>query len=163
MTVRAQWESLPPDSRRRLLTILTAARTAPHAGRDNGEWERLAVWAQKHLDTPTSGHPTLEGPLLPSAVRAVLAGEAGDEAAEYVWADLAEAWPVLMTATRQVILTDLSDHDDPHLAVWALSDPQATSRVARLLARTGRTRQARRLQELERASTGREHLPSRLP
>jgi hypothetical protein len=45
-----------------------------------------------------------------------------------------------MTATRQVILTDLSDHDDPHLAAWALTDPQATSRVARLLARTGRTR-----------------------
>jgi len=55
MTMRAQWESLPPDSRRRLLTILTVARTAPHAGRDNREWERLADWAQKHLDTPPRG------------------------------------------------------------------------------------------------------------
>ena len=87
---------------------------------------------------------------MPSAVRAVLTGLA-DEQAEDVWEDLARVWPDLMTATRQVVLTDLSDHhDDTHLAVYAPTDPEATDRVARLLVRTGHAQQASRLLALVR-------------
>lgn len=158
LTVRTQWGSLPADSRRRLLTMITAAtQMASHAVHDD-VWEQLAAWGQQHLDAPTSGVLSLEGPLLPSAVRAVLTGSAADEATEHVWTDLAKAWPDLMTATHQAILIELSHYDDPHLAIYAPADPQATQRVIRYLARIGRSPQARQLKEIRRADTDTRHL-----
>ena len=77
-------------------------------------------------------------------MRAVLAGRAREQAGR-VWADLNATWPRLMTATRQVVLTDLADHDDPRLAAYAPTDPRAARLAAGALTRTGRAQQARDL------------------
>ena len=102
------------------------------------------AWGGEHLDDPVAGAPELDGGLIPAAVRAVLAGRAREQAGR-VWADLDAAWPRLMTATRQVVLTDLADHDDARLAVYAPTDPRAARLAAGALARTGRAQRARDL------------------
>lgn len=156
-TVRAQWAALPVASRTRMLELVEAAVAGRRAGgkRDAANWVRLSSWGREHLDAPVIGVLEVEGGLMPSAVRAVLSGKA-DGQAEYVWEDLAATWPRMLTATRQVVLTDLSNHDDAHLAAYAALDHEATRRVARLLMQTGRTRQAGRLLELgEDGSSGR--------
>ena len=132
-TVRAQWTALPPDSRTRVLRMIRAAIVSRPAGRvrDADGWADLVAWGGEHLDDPVAGAPELDGGLIPAAVRAVLAGRAQEQAGR-VWADLNAAWPRLLTATRQVVLTDLADHDDARLA-------------AGVLARTGRARRARDL------------------
>ncbi|MDO4243552.1 MAG: hypothetical protein Q4C85_07315 [Actinomyces sp.] len=151
--VRTQWGTLPADSRHRILQAIRTHLKAPHRGREAARWHNLEAWGSRHLGDPTVGSPALEGTLLPAGVRAVLDGRA-QEQAEHVWADLAQAWPQLMTATRQVVLACMADHDDPHLAAYAQADPVATRRVIRLLARTGRARQANRLQRLARGGCG---------
>lgn len=145
-TVRAQWTALPPDSRTRVLRMIRAAIASRPAGRvrDADGWADLMAWGGEHLDDPVSGAPELDGGLIPAAVRAVLAGRAREQAGR-VWADLNAAWPRLMTATRQVVLTDLADHDDPRLAVYAPTDPRAARLAAGVLARTGRAQRARDL------------------
>lgn len=113
--VRTQWGTLPAGSRRRIVRALRSHLEDPRTGREAARWRHLEAWGSRHLDDPTVGSPALDGTLLPAAVRAVLDGRA-QEQAEYVWADLTLAWPQLMTATRQVIVSCLVDHDDPHLA-----------------------------------------------
>ena len=44
-----------------------------------------------------------------------------------------------------MVLTDLADHDDPHLAAYAPTDPRAARLAAGALARTGRAQRARDL------------------
>ena len=137
-TVRAQWTALPPDSRTRVLRMIRAAIASRPAGRvrDADGWADLAAWGGEHLDDPVAGAPELDGGLIPAAVRAVLTGRAREQAGR-VWADLDAAWPRLMTATRQVVLTDLADH--------APADPRAARLAAGVLARTGRVQRARDL------------------
>ena len=148
-TVRAQWPALPPDCRSSILNLVEKALAArpTSRGRDTDDWTHLVSWGKSNLNAPVTDTLKLEGGLIPSAVRAALSGKA-DEQSRHVWADLAEMWPHLMTATRQVVITDLSDHDDPHLAIYAPADQKASVRVARLLMRTGRARQASRLHVL---------------
>ena len=136
-TVRAQWTALPPDSRTRVLRMIRAAIASRPAGRvrDADGWADLVAWGGEHLDDPVAGAPELDGGLIPAAVRAVLAGRVREQAGR-VWTDLDAAWPRLMTATRQVVLTDLADHDDARLAAGALARTGRAQRACDLLTLT---------------------------